>query len=140
MGAEENKVLVRRFVEEVQNQGRLDLLDALVAPDFHNHSAPPGLPADAAGVKQVLALFRTAFPDGRMTVEDMVAEGDKVVTRKTFRGTHLGPFLGMPPTGRPVEMQLIDCLRVSEGKVQEHWLQADDLGLLQQLGIIPAPK
>ncbi len=136
---DERKALVRRFVEEVQNQDNLDLLDELVAPNFVNHSASPGVPPGVDGVRMVSALFRHAFPDGRMTIEDMVAEGDKVVTRKTFEGTHQGDFMGLPPTGKPVRISLIDILRIVDGRVSDHWLEADNLGLLQQLGAIPQP-
>jgi predicted ester cyclase len=139
MSTESNKALVRRFVEEVQSQGRLEVLDELVAPTFVNHTAPPGVPPDREGIKQLTALFRTAFPDGRMIVEDMIAEGDRVTTRKTFRGTHQGAFMGLPPTGKPVEIGLIDIVRVVDGHVVEHWNAVDNLGLLQQLGMLPSP-
>ena len=139
MSAEEHKALVRRFVEEVQNRGDLASLDELCAPDFVNHSAPPGVPPTREGLVQLTAVFRQAFPDGRMAIEDMLAEGDKVVTRKTFRGTHQGDLMGLPPTGRRVEIGLIDIVRVVDGKVVEHWNAVDNLGMLQQLGAIPAP-
>jgi predicted ester cyclase len=82
-------------------------------------------------------MFRAAFPDGSMTIEDMIAEGEKVVTRKTYRGTHQGEFLSIPPTGRHVSLGLIDIMRIVDGKVVEHWNVGDDLGMLQQLGVIP---
>jgi len=110
----------------------------LCAPDFVNHSAPPGVPPTREGLVQLTAAFRQAFPDGRMALEDMLAEGDKVVTRKTFRGTHQGDLMGLPPTGRRVEIGLIDIVRVVDGKVVEHWNAVDNLGMLQQLGAIPA--
>ena len=84
-------------------------------------------------------MFRGAFPDSHFTVEDMVAEGDKVVTRKTFHGTHEGEFMGIPPSGRSVSMGLIDIVRISEGRVVEHWSEGDSLGMMQQLGVIPRP-
>ena len=136
MSAEGNKAIVRRFVEEVQNGGDLMVLDELAAPGYVNHSAPPGVPADREGLKQLTAMFRRAFPDGRMTIEDMVAEGDRVATRKTFRGTHRGELMGIPPTGREVAIGLIDIVRLGGGKVVESWSAADDLGLLQQLGAL----
>jgi predicted ester cyclase len=82
-------------------------------------------------------MFRAAFPDGSMTIEDMIAEGEKVVTRKTYRGTHQGELLSIPPTGRHVSVGLIDIMRIVDGKVVEHWNVGDDLGMLQQLGVIP---
>ena len=139
MSAEVNKAIVRRFVEEVQNGDDLAALNALVAPGYVNHSAPPGVPPDREGLRQLTALFRAAFPDGRMTIEDMVAEGDRVATRKTFRGTHRGELLGIPPTGRAVAIALIDIVRLVDGQVVESWSAADDLGLLQQLGALPDP-
>jgi ketosteroid isomerase-like protein len=96
MSAEENKALVRRFVDEVQSAGDIDLIDGLCSPEIVNHSAPPGVPPDREGVKQLTAMFRRAFPDSYFTVEDMIAEADKVVTRKTFRGTHEGELMGIP--------------------------------------------
>jgi predicted ester cyclase len=139
MSTEAHKTLVRRFVEEVQSQGRLEVLDELVAPTFVNYTAPPGVPSNREGVKQITLLFRRAFPDGVMTVEDMIAEGDTVATRKTFRGTHQGEFMGIPPTGRRVAIELIDMVRVVDGRVVEHWNVVDNLGLLQQLGVLPPP-
>jgi predicted SnoaL-like aldol condensation-catalyzing enzyme len=139
MLAEENKALVRRFVDEVQSGGNIDLIDEICSPAFVNHSAPPELPADREGIKIVTNMFRGAFPDSYFTVEDMIAEGDKVATRKTFHGTHEGEFMGIPPTGRGVSMGLIDIVRISEGQVVEHWSVGDNLGMMQQLGVIPQP-
>ncbi len=139
MSAEDNKALVRRFVDEVQSGGNIDLIDEVCSPGFVNHSAPPGIPADREGIKILTAMFRGAFPDSHFTIEDMVAEGDKVVTRKTFHGTHEGEFMGIPPSGRSVSMGLIDIVRISEGRVVEHWSEGDSLGMMQQLGVIPQP-
>jgi predicted ester cyclase len=139
VSAEDNKALVRRFVDEVQSGGNIDLIDEVCSPGFVNHSAPPGIPADREGLKILTAMFRGAFPDSHFTIENMVAEGDKVATRKTFHGTHGGDFMGMPPTGRVVSMGLIDIVRVSDGRVVEHWAMGDSLGLMQQLGVIPQP-
>jgi steroid delta-isomerase-like uncharacterized protein len=139
MSAEENKALVRRFVDEVQSRGNVDAVDEFCSPEFVNHSAPPGLPPDREGVKIVTAMFRAAFPDSYFTVEDMMAEGDKVATRKTFQGTHQGEFMGIPPTGRQVSMGLIDIVRISDERVVEHWSMGDNLGMMQQLGVVPQP-
>ena len=139
MSAVDNKALVRRFVDEVQSGGNIDLIDEVCSPGFVNHSAPPGIPADREGIKILTAMFRGAFPDSHFTIEDMVAEGDKVVTRKTFHGTHEGEFMGMPPSGRAVSMGLIDIVRVYDGRVVEHWSVGDSLGMMQQLGVIPQP-
>ena len=134
MSPEEHKAVVRRFVEAVQNEGDLSVLDELAAPGYINQSAPAAVPADREGLKQLTAMFRRAFPDGRMTIEDMVAEGDRVATRKTFRGTHQGELMGIQPTGKAIAIGLIDIVRLVDGKVVESWSAADDLGLLQQLG------
>ncbi len=136
MSTEANKAIVRRFVEEVQNGGDLTVLDEIAAPDYVNHSAPSGVPADREGLKQLTAMFRQAFPDGQMTIEDMVAEEDRVATRKTFRGTHQEELMGIPPTGQAVAIGLIDIVRLVDGKVVESWSVADDLGLLRQLGAL----
>jgi steroid delta-isomerase-like uncharacterized protein len=138
MTAETNKALIRRMVEEIQNGGNLALLEELLAPNFVNRTPAPGLSPDREGIKQLLSMFRAAFPDGYMTIEDMIAEGDKVVTRKTYRGTQQGEFMSIPPTGRHVSVGLIDIMRVVDGKVVEHWNVGDDLGMLQQLGVLPA--
>jgi steroid delta-isomerase-like uncharacterized protein len=138
MSAEDNEALIRRFVDEVQSGGNIDLVDEICSPGFVNHSAPPGIPADREGIKIVAAMFRRAFPDSYFTVEDMVAEGDKVATRKTFHGTHGGEFMGIPPSGRSVSMGLIDIVRISDGRVVEHWSMGDTLGMMQQLGVIPS--
>ncbi len=84
-------------------------------------------------------MFRQAFPDSYFTVEDMIAEGDKVATRKTFHGTHQGEFMGIPPTGQQVSIGLIDIVRIVDGRVVEHWAMGDNLGMMQQLGVIPQP-
>ncbi len=139
MSAEANKAIVRRFVEEVQNRGDLAALNELCAPDFVNHSAPPGVPPTREGLAQLTAHFRRAFPDGQMAIEEMLAEADRVATRKTFRGTHRGELMGIPPTGRAVAIGLIDIARLVDGKVVESWSAADDLGLLRQLGALPPP-
>ena len=139
MSAEENKAIVRRFVDEVQSGGNIEILDELCSPDFINHSAPPGMPPGCEGVKLVTAMFRQAFPDSYFTIEDMIAEGDKVVTRKTFHGTHEGEFMGNPPTRQRVSISLIDIVRIAGGRVVEHWSIGDDLGMMQQLGVIPQP-
>ena len=137
MTAEENKALVRRFVDEVQSGDNIDLIDEICSPEFVNHSAPPGLPADREGIKVVTNMFRGAFPDSYFAVEDMIAEGDKVATRKTFHGTQRGEFMGISPTGQRVSVELIDIVRIVGEKVVEHWSMGDNLGMMQQLGVIP---
>ena len=132
-----NKSVIRRFVEEVQNKKNWDVYDELNDPEFVNHSAPPGIPSDREGGKIYLGAFLNAFPDCRFTVDDMIAEGDQVVTKKTFTGTHEGEFAGIPPTGKRVTLQFVDIMRVRDGRIVEHWLSMDQLSFMQQLGVIP---
>ncbi len=134
---ERNKDVVRRFVEQVQNNNDWDAYDELNDPEFVNLSAPPGVPADREGGKMFLQSFANGFPDARFAINDMVAEGDRVVTKKTFSGTHTGEFAGIPPTGNRVELTYVDILRLRDGRIVEHWLSMDQLTFMQQLGVIP---
>jgi predicted ester cyclase len=134
---EQNKSVIRRFVEEVQNNKDWDVYDELNDPEFVNHSAPPGIPPDRDGGKVYLSGFLNAFPDCHFTIDDMIAEGDQVVTKKTFAGTHEAEFAGIPPTGRRVTLQFVDIMRVRDGRIVEHWLSMDQLSFMQQLGVIP---
>jgi steroid delta-isomerase-like uncharacterized protein len=135
---EENKAVIRRFVEEVQNEKNEEVYDELNDPEFVNLSAPPGAPTDREGGKVYLFGLLNAFPDCRFTIDDMVAEGDQVVTKKTFRGTHTAKFAGLPPTGKTVELQFVDIMRVRNGRIVEHWNCIDQLSFMQQLGVIPS--
>ncbi len=134
---ERNKAIIRRFVEEVQNQKNWDAFDELNSSDFVNLSAPPGVPSDKEGGKMFLGAFINAFPDSYVTIEDMIAEGDRVVTKKTFTGTHTGELNGIPPTGNRVSIQYVDIMRVRDGQIVEHWLSMDQLSFMQQLGVVP---
>ena len=140
MSTEQNKVLVRRMVEQVFMQGKTSQADEFLAPDFVEHEElPPGIPSGREGVKQLTNMFRSAFPDFRATIDDIVAEGDKVVIRQTWSGTHKGEFMGVPPTGKSVSFGVIDIIRIAGGKFVEHWGQMDSMGMMQQLGAIPTP-
>ena len=140
MSTEQNKALVRQMVEEVFNRGNVSLADEFLAPDFvEREELPPGIPRDREGVKQLTTMLRNAFPDFKARIDDIVAEGDKVVIRQTWSGTHQGEFMGVPPTGRSVSFGVIDIIRMTGGKVAEHWGQMDSMSLMQQLGAIPAP-
>jgi steroid delta-isomerase-like uncharacterized protein len=134
---ERNKAVVRRFIEEVQNKKDMDVFDELNAPDFVNLSAPPGMPTDREGGKMFLGGFLSAFPDSSVTIDEMIAEGDRVATKKTFTGTHTGDFGEIAATGNRVTIQYVDILRLRDGKITEHWLSMDQLSFLQQLGVIP---
>ena len=140
MPVEENRSIVRRFVDEAQSRGNIEVVDEYLSADFIDHSALPGFPPTREGVKQLFSAFRAAFPDFRAVIHDQVAEGDKVVTRKAFHGTPQGEFLGIPPTGRQVTIEVIDILRVTDGKIREHWNVVDQLGLMRQLGVVALPQ
>jgi steroid delta-isomerase-like uncharacterized protein len=140
MSAEENKAIVRRFWG-VWEEGNIDLVDELLAPDYINHTpATPDQPTGPEGVKGVVTMFRSAMPDLRVVIEDMIAEGDKVAVRYTLEGTHDGELFGVPPTGHRLSIKSIAVERVSDGKIRDHWRITDSLDMMQQLGVIPAPE
>ncbi|MEV4505847.1 ester cyclase [Streptomyces klenkii] len=139
MSTEENKRLVRRFYQEI-DQGNLEAMDELVAEDYLDHSPPPfpGCAPGREGLKRGFRLFWEATP-GTHEIEDQIAEGDKVVTRLTARGVHEGNLPGIPATGRPVTMTATVIHRIENGMLAEKWSDKDLLGFLQQLGVIPVP-
>ena len=134
---EANVEVVRRYFA-AWNTCDLDALDDLIADDYIDHAAHAGEAAGRAGVKAFFVTWRTAFPDFSSAIEDQVAEGDTVVTRWTLHGTHQGDYHGISPTGRPVTMPAISIARIADGKVVEEWYIGDELGLLRQIGAIPA--
>ena len=137
--SEENKAIVRRVYEQVWSKGNLDVVDELYAADFVLHDpAQPGI-RGPEGYKQIVTGNRTAFPDLQITVEDQLAEGDKVATRWTTTGTHQGEFAGIPATGKRGGVTGTTIARVVGGKIVEERSNWDTLGLLQQLGAIPVP-
>lgn len=137
MSVEENKAVIRRAYEELWNQRSVEVVDELVAEDFLNHAAPPDRQRGRQGLKDVVRMFEGAFPDFRYEVEDVIAEGEKVAVRDIFRGTHEGDFMGIPATGNRVTMEAIHIYRLSGGRLAEHWVARDDLGMMRQLGAIP---
>ena len=139
MSTEDNKAIVRRYLEEAWNQGTVGILDELMAPTYARYMSGQASPLNREGQKQRITTFRRALPDLHLTIEDLIAEGDKVVFRITIRGTQQGTLMGIPPTGKQVSLTAIDIARVADGKIVEHWGQMDTLGLLQQIGAIPAP-
>jgi steroid delta-isomerase-like uncharacterized protein len=139
MSVEENKTTMRRYFS-VFEEGNIDLLDELLAPDYVNHTpATPDLPTGPEGVKGVVSMFLGGMPDLRVVVEDMIAEGDKVVTRYTLEGTHEGELFGIPPTGQRLSIKSMTVERVSDGKIRDHWRVTDNLDMMQQLGVVPGP-
>ena len=137
MTIQENKAALRRLINEGFLGGDTAVVDELIASDFVDHSPAPGQAPGPEGVKQAMTMFRTAFPDLSVTIEDEVAEGDKVMMRGRTRGTHKGEFMGIAPTGKQIDIGEMYIVRFSGGKMVEHWAQEDSLGMMQQLGVIP---
>jgi predicted ester cyclase len=140
MSTEQIKAVARRFYEEAMNGKNLNLLDELFATNYQAH--PPGVaePLTREAFKQFNRLFLIAFPDLHITVEDEIAEEDKAALRMSVQGTHLGAFMDIPPTGKQVRWTGMSITRVANGKIVEQWGEQDLLGVLQQLGVIPAPE
>ena len=136
---ENNKAVVRKFLDEVINQNRMDRATDLVEEDFVELDPLPGQRQGREGLKAVLGMMRAAFPDIHWVVEEMVAEGDKVVTRFTWTGTHRGEFLGVPATGRSVSVKGVVIDQLAGGKMSNSQMLMDSLGMLQQLGVVPSP-
>ena len=134
----ENKALVQHMVDVIQNQHQLDRMWDFFEPNFVNHRdhAPDSPLNSIEKAQQLFTQMFAALPDLRVTIQHQVAEGDTVMTHKTFQGTHLGAFMGVAPSGKPITFGVIDILRVESGKIVEHWAIQDRLGLMQQLGVL----
>jgi steroid delta-isomerase-like uncharacterized protein len=129
---------MQRFYEGVVNEGRLELVDELTKPDVIDHETMDGKPTSGPEpVKEFFAEFRQGFPDLRATVEDMLEDGDQVVARVRFTGTQEGEFMGIPATGKRIDIETIDVVRFEDGLAAEHWGVTDQLRMMQQLGVIP---
>jgi predicted ester cyclase len=139
MSVDARKELVRRFIEEVINEGNLAIVGDLVAPGFVDHHPSGRTAAGVDAVIDAVTANRLAFPDWHETIEDLVAEGEMVVVRATARATHKGVFMDIAPTGRPVTLVGIDIFRIADDQLVEHWGIGDLLGLLQQLDAVPNP-
>jgi steroid delta-isomerase-like uncharacterized protein len=142
MLSETNKTISRRFFEEAFGKGNLNVLDEIIASD-HVNSGPgalPELPTGPEGAKQLVTVYRNAFPDVRFTVDEQIAEGDKVVTRWTADGTHKGELQGIPATGKSSTVTGIAVDRIVNGKIAESWGIFDQFGMMQQLGLVPTPE
>ncbi len=142
MSTEENKAAERRFYEEVWNKHNLGTVDELVAPDVVEHNpAVPGQAPGLEGFRQMVKMSLSAFPEGQITIEDLIAEGDEVVVRWTaYNMTHRGEFAGIPATGKQLTVAGIDIYRYEGGKRVETWRQWDALGMMRQLGVVPSPR
>lgn len=136
---EQNKALVHQFVNRIRAK---DLDGALTHFDasFVEHGALPGMPSGVEAVRVFFSMLFAGFPDAQTTILDTIAEGDKVVVRASTEGTHTGPFLGIPPTGKHARWSFIDIHRIADGKIVEHWVETDQMSLMQQLGLIPPPR
>ncbi len=138
VSVEENKAVARRWFEDLFNAGNLEVANEIIAPDHVNHDPTlPDIPTGPEGQKQVVNLYRGAFTNAHISVEDQLAEGDRVVTRWMGSGTHQGEFMGVAPSGNQVRVTGITINRVSGGKIAESWTNYDALGMMQQIGAIP---
>ena len=140
MSAEQNKALARQLVEEVLNRGNMSRADEIIAPNFVEHEElPPEIPPGREAPKLMFTMLRSAFPDFKATIKQLIAEGDKVVLYMTWTGTQKGEFMGVPPTGKSIAIDVIDIIRIAEGQFVEHWGVMDQMAMMQQLGVMPAP-
>ena len=142
MSSETNKTLSRRFFEEVFSKGNLAVADQIIVKDQVNSGPgnPPGLLPGLEGTKQLVTMYRNAFPDVRFTIDEQLAEGDKVMTRWTAHATHQGELAGIPATGKSSTVSGIAVDRIVNGKIAESWGIFDEFGMMQQLGVIPTPE
>ena len=138
MPAISNEAVIRRLYDAFSN-AKLSVFDELLDRNFVDHELPPGFKPGIEGVKQLMTMLKTGFPDIQIAANDIVSQGDKVWTRVTFTGTHKGPFQNIPPTGKRVSFEAMDIVRFSGGKAMEHWGVTDNIGLLTQIGAIPPP-
>jgi steroid delta-isomerase-like uncharacterized protein len=134
----DNKALAQRWFAEVMNEGNEDALDEIASPNFVDHDPLPGTSADRDGLHDFIKQVRSAFPDLEANIDDMLAEGDQIAVRSTFRGTHEGDFMGIPATGKKVEVANYDFVRIENGQAVEHWGTIDSAALMEQLGAVPA--
>jgi|WetSurMetagenome_2_1015567.scaffolds.fasta_scaffold488584_1 predicted ester cyclase len=140
MAVEENKALIRQQIQ-FMNQHDLEAASALFSPEYLDHNGlPPGLPSGNEGSKLFFRMLLNTFPDLEVIMEDLIAEGDRVVERLTLRGSHNGPFMGVSPTGKRITWGIINIYRIAGGKVIEHWSEWDHLSLMQQIGLLPPPQ
>jgi steroid delta-isomerase-like uncharacterized protein len=139
MTLDEMKAFIKRHDEDVINNQDLSILEKDISPNYVDHSALPGFSPGPAGAKAMLSMIHGAFPDLRATIEDSIAEGDKVVVRKSWNGTHEGEFMGIPPTGKRVSFEGIVIWRIEGGQIAERWAAIDRLSLMEQLGALQQP-
>lgn len=139
MSTEQNKAIVHKCADLI-NAKDLEGALAYFGPDHVEHATFPGMPSGVEAVRAFFSMLFSGFPDGQTTILDMITEGDKVVLRAITEGTHTGPFLGSPPTGRHAKWSYIDIYRFVDGKIVEHWDETNQMDLMQQLGLVPPPQ
>ena len=129
--------LVRRVIDDVISQGKVELIDELLAEDFVEHQAMPGMPSGREALKAFTEMFRSAFPDLKVEILATAVDGDEAWAHTRMSGTHQGEFNGIPPTGKTISVEAMDRVRARDGKIVEHWGVSDDLGMMTQLGVVP---
>jgi steroid delta-isomerase-like uncharacterized protein len=132
------KAMAQRWYSEVMNEGNQEVIDELCAENFVDHDPLPGTGPDRQGIHDFVKLIRSAFPDLETTVDEIIAEGDRIAVRSTFRGTHESDFMGIPATGKKVEVSNYDFVRFENDQAAEHWGTIDSAALMEQLGAVPA--
>ena len=132
------KAMAQRWFGEVMSEGKLDVIDELCSPDYIEHDPLPGTSPDIAGLKDAIGQIRAAFPDMQVTADDLIAEGDRLAVRSTLRGTHEGDFMGIPASGKRVEVSNYDFVRFEDDRAAEHWGVIDSAALMEQIGAVPA--
>jgi steroid delta-isomerase-like uncharacterized protein len=137
LSTEDNKAKTRRFMDEAFNKGNMKVADELLSPNIVEHNPFPGQEPGVQGFKKGLTELRQAFPDLHITVDDMLADGDKVIIRSTMTGTHKGSFMNMPATGKQIKVEGIDIVRIKDGQAVDHWGITDIMTMMQQLGAVP---
>lgn len=139
MSVEENKAIIRRYIEVGWNRGDMDAVADAIDPSYRRHQPNMVMPVESEkDLEQLIGMYRTGVPDLDIKIQHIVAEGDWVVTRVTAKGTHTGELAGIPATGMPLDFTAIDIFQMAGGKVVESWHNVDDLGLLQQIGVVPS--
>lgn len=139
--SEKNKAVMRRIYDEIWNQGNFEVLDEIVSADYVGHiPTPPEAPTGREGLRWLIQMYRSAFPDINVQVDDQIAEGEKVLTRITIQGTHQGQFMNIPPTNKKIKVTALVVTRFRNGQNIEGWAELDRFGMMQQLGFIPMPQ
>ena len=140
MSTETNKAILARMVEQVWNEGRIDLVEEFFTEDYVQHITGQPTTTGTEAVRAAIVMSRNSYPDFRLSIDDFVAEGDRVAARWSWSGTHEGDFSGIPPTGKKVSQSGTTFYRLEKGRIAEVWFLGDMMGLMQQLGVVPTPE